>query len=135
MISDESVTHEYAQNRYTFFITKKTRFSNVFVRHPDDGAAKTDRDVESLTLGQYITSIYYESNIAGGQLIPTTGKEIQYKPGTTVKDGALISGTYRVGIVYEDVRGEDVYLGSTVAPPKRQIRILRIYKPSSHAVY
>lgn len=84
-------------------------FTLLGLRHPDDGAAKIDRDVEPLTPGQYITPVYYESNIAGGQLTPTTGKEIQYKPGTTVKDAALTSGTYRVRIVYEDMRGDDVY--------------------------
>ena len=84
-------------------------FTILGLRHPDDGAATIDRNVVELKPGSYITPIYYQSDIAGGEVKQTTGSAILYNINTRIQDEPLEKGKYRVRIVYENMRGEDAY--------------------------
>ena len=84
-------------------------FSILGLRHPDDGAAKIDQDVKPLKAGDTFIPIYYESNVKGGPLTPVKGSAVHYDDYTYISDRPLSEGEYRVRIVYENMRGEDVY--------------------------
>lgn len=84
-------------------------FTILGLRHPDDEAATIDRNVVQLKPGSYITPIYYKSSIKGGEITQTTGSVILYNANTRIQDEALEKGKYRVRLVYENMRGEDVY--------------------------
>lgn len=79
------------------------------LRHPYDDAATLDRNVEVLRPGSYITPIYYTSDIAGGEITQVNGSTVLYSLNTRIQDEKLSGGTYRVRIVYENMRGEDVF--------------------------
>lgn len=84
-------------------------FTILGLRHPNDEAATIDRNVVELKPGSYITPIYYESNIAGGEITQIKGSTILYNANTRIQDESLEKGKYRVRLVYENMRGEDVY--------------------------
>lgn len=84
-------------------------FTILGLRHPDDEAATIDRNVVALKPGSYITPIYYESDVKGGQITKTEGSSVLYNINTRIQDEKLEKGQYRARIVYEDMRGEDVY--------------------------
>lgn len=89
--------------------TGEDEFTILGLRHPDDEAATIDRNVIELKPGSYITPIYYESDINGGEITQTTGSAILYSANTRIQDKPLDRGTYRVRLVYENMRGEDFY--------------------------
>lgn len=89
--------------------TNVDEFTILGLRHPDDGAATIDRNVVELKPGSYITPIYYESGIKGGEVTQIKGSSILYNPNTRIEDKELEKGKYRVRLVYENMRGEDVY--------------------------
>lgn len=84
-------------------------FTIMGLRHPNDEAATIDRNVVPLSVGSYITPIYYTSDIKGGQITQIDGVSVLYNTKTEIQDEKLDKGTYRVRIVYEDMRGDDVY--------------------------
>lgn len=84
-------------------------FTILGLRHPNDEAATIDRNVVELKPGSYITPIYYESGIKGGEVKQRKGSAILYNANTRIQDEALERGKYRVRLVYENMRGEDVY--------------------------
>lgn len=89
--------------------TMEDEFTILGLRHPDDEAATIDRNVVELMPGSYITPIYYESAISGGEITQTKGRAILYSANTRIQDEKLEKGKYRVRLVYENMRGEDVY--------------------------
>lgn len=84
-------------------------FTILGLRHPDDEAATIDRNVVHLNPGSYITPIYEESGIEGGKITKINGSSILYNANTRIQDEKLEKGKYRVRLVYENMRGEDVY--------------------------
>lgn len=79
------------------------------MRHPNEDAATIDRNVVELKPGSYITPVYYESDIRGGEITQIKGSSILYNANTRIQDEELEKGKYRVRLVYENMRGEDVY--------------------------
>lgn len=79
------------------------------LRHPDDEAAKLDRNVEELEVNSTITPIYETSALTGEHRTDMDGTEVRYTEKTEIKDEPLAKGKYRARIVYEDMRGDDVY--------------------------
>lgn len=84
-------------------------FTIMGLRHPNNEVATIDRNVVPLSVGSYITPIYYTSDIKGGQITQIDGVSVLYNTKTEIQDEKLDKGTYRVRIVYEDMRGDDVY--------------------------
>lgn len=84
-------------------------FTVLGLRQPQDDAATIDRDVDAITPGSYITPIYYTAAADGGEMTQTFGPDIICSSNTKIEDGVLEKGSYRVRIVYEDMRGDDVF--------------------------
>lgn len=89
--------------------TGEDTYKILGIRHNMDEAATIDRNSETLEIGSYITPIYYQSDSNGGRLTKKTGKAVLYNVNTRIQDEELSKGTYRVRIVYENMRGEDAY--------------------------
>jgi len=79
------------------------------LRVSSDEAATIDRNVVALKPGSYITPVYHQSDIKGGELQEVTGESVLYSVHTRIQDERLSKGLYRVRIVFEDMRGDDVY--------------------------
>lgn len=85
------------------------KFTILGLRHPNDEAATIDRNVEVLNPGSYVIPIYYQSAVNGEAMEKTEGISVLYNINSKIQDKKLDKGKYRVRIVYENMRGEDVY--------------------------
>jgi len=79
------------------------------LRTPFESMATADRNLTELKPGSYITPIYESSNINGGEITTIKGSSVLYDNNTRICDGKLESGKYRARVVFEDMRGDDVY--------------------------
>lgn len=84
-------------------------FTILGLRDPKSEAATIDRNVTAIAPGSYIIPIYYESLVNGEVLTAQEGISVLYNKNTVIEDRKLEKGKYRVRIVYENMRGEDVY--------------------------
>lgn len=79
------------------------------LRVPSDNAATINRNVKELKPGSYIKPIYNQTGGDGGELKKSVGSSVLYNVNTVIGDKELASGTYRVRLVFEDMRGDDFY--------------------------